>query len=59
MKDPDSEITKLVLLIYSMETFIPYELNRASRDKDQSKIQTLGPFACILKYIIESANANR
>jgi hypothetical protein len=42
-----------------METFIPYELNRASRDKDQSKIQTLGPFACILKYIIESANANR
>lgn len=59
LKDPKSKVTKLVLFLYSMETFIPYELNRASREQDQSKVHTLGPFACLLKFIIESANANR
>ena len=34
LKDPKSKVTKLVLFLYSMETFIPYELNRASREQD-------------------------
>ena len=34
-----------------METFLPYKLNLAERNKDNSKIKTLGPFACALKKI--------
>lgn len=34
LKNPDDKITKLLIFIYSMETFIPYEINRASREKD-------------------------
>jgi hypothetical protein len=30
----DSDFAKAFLFIYSMETFIPYEINRASREKD-------------------------
>jgi hypothetical protein len=33
-----------------METFIPYELNKAERERDASKVLTLGPFALVLKY---------
>ena len=38
LSDPDHVITKHLLYIYSMESFIYGELNRASRDKDESKI---------------------
>ncbi len=31
--------------MYLMETFLPYTLSKAERNKDISKIQTLGPFA--------------
>ena len=34
-----------------METFLPYTLNKAERNKDLSKIQTLGPFAKVLSTI--------
>jgi hypothetical protein len=42
-------------LVYSFETFIPYEINRASREQDKSKIATLGPFACALEEIVKYA----
>jgi hypothetical protein len=31
-----------------METFLPYNLNKAEREKDKSKIFSLGPFAYAL-----------
>ena len=31
-----------------METFLPYTLNKADRDKDVTKVQSLGPFAWAL-----------
>ena len=34
-----------------METFLVYKLNQAEREKDKSKIQTLGPFAKALESI--------
>jgi hypothetical protein len=34
LKNPEDKVTKLLLFIYSMETFIPYEINRASREQD-------------------------
>jgi hypothetical protein len=42
-----------------METFIPYILNQAERDKDSSKILTLGPYAYALKIITQFAQNNR
>jgi hypothetical protein len=34
IRNPDSEIVKAILYIYSKETFLPYILNKASREKD-------------------------
>ncbi len=31
-----------------METFLTYILNKAERNRDVSKIKTLGPFALVL-----------
>ena len=42
-----------------MSTFIYSDLNRASREKDKSKIKYYGAFAAALSYIIYSANRNR
>ena len=44
----DSEITKSILFMYSMETFLPYTLNKAERNQDASKVMSLGPFADVL-----------
>ena len=42
-----------------MESFIYGEMNRASRDKDESKIKFYGAYAAALSYIIYTANVNR
>ena len=59
LSDPNHKITRHLLYIYSMETFIYPELNKASREKDKSKIQFYGAYAAALSYIIYSANRNR
>ena len=42
-----------------MESFIYGDLNKASRDKDESKIEYYGAYAAALSFIIHSANKNR
>ena len=37
--------------MYSMETFLPYTLNKADREKDASKVKSIGPFGWALGYI--------
>ena len=44
--------------MYSMETFLPYNLNKAERERDPKKVMTLGPFADALKDIYPNAHAN-
>ena len=39
-----------------METFIYREMNKASRDKDISKIKYYGPLAAALGFIIQKGN---
>jgi len=51
LKDPSSKITKSILFLYSMETLLPYNLNKAERERDASKVMSLGPFACALNKI--------
>lgn len=59
LSDPSHKITKHILYLYSMESFIYGELNKASRCKEKSKIQFYGAFAAALSYIIYEANKNR
>jgi len=59
LSNPNHEFVKLMLYIYSMQTFIFKEMNRASRNKDQTKIPYYGPFASALGYIIHSASSKR
>ena len=59
LSDPTHKITRHLLYLYSMETFIYPELNKASREKDKSKIKFYGAYAAALSYIIQSANKNR
>ena len=59
LSDPNHKVTRHLLYLYSMETFIYPELNRASREKDKSKIKFYGAYAAALSHIIQSANSNR
>jgi len=42
-----------------MESFVFKEINKASRDKDLSKIEFYGPYASALGYVIHAANLKR
>ena len=42
-----------------METFIPYNLNKAERENDLTKVISLGPFADVLYNITLNAQLNR
>ena len=59
LSDPFHKITRHILYLYSMETFIYQDLNKASRIKDKTKIKFYGAFAAALSYIIYFANTNR
>ena len=49
-------ITKFILYLHTLETFLYKDLKLASREKDESKIMTLGPYALVLSYILSSAD---
>ena len=59
LSNPNHPITRHLLYLYSMESFIYSELNQASRAKDKSKLSFYGAFAASLSYIIYSANKHR
>ena len=44
------------MYIYSMESFVYSEINKASRMKDVSKIKFYGAFASALGYVIHCGN---
>lgn len=59
LHDPENNVTKAILFIYSLETFIPNAINQAIRTKDISKLETLGPFAVALRSIVVGAEAGK
>lgn len=59
LSDPSHEITKRLLYLYTMEDFIYYDLNRASREKNVNEIAYYGSYAAALSYIIQHANSRR
>jgi hypothetical protein len=42
-----------------METFIYTAINRASRNQDETKVRTLGPYAVLLAQIVYGAEEKR
>ena len=42
-----------------METFLYKELKRASLQKDETRIPSLGPYSAALSFIIANANKSR
>lgn len=59
LSNPSNKITKHILYLYSMESFLYNRLNRACRDKNKNEIKYFGPFAAALSYIIYFANMKR
>ena len=56
LSDPNHHFVKTLIYIYSMQSFIFYELNKASRLKDTNQIKTYGPLASALSFIIHCGN---
>ena len=52
--DPEHQDVKAIIFMYSLDCFLYTRLNKISRDKDSSAIDTLGPFAVALTKIINS-----
>ena len=59
LSNPEHELVKTLLYIYTMNSFVFKEMNKASRDKDLSKIKFYGPYASALGYIIHAASSKR
>ena len=58
LRNTSHKITRFLLYLHTQETFLYKDLKIASREKDQSKILTLGPYALALSYILTKAKPN-
>ena len=58
LSNTSHRITQFLLYLHTQETFLYKDLKKASREKDQSKIMTLGPYALALSYILTKAKSN-
>ena len=56
LADPSNPFVKTMIYIYSMESFVFSEMNKASRMKDESKIKFYGAFASALGFIVHCGN---
>ena len=56
LSDANHKFVRNLIYIYSMETFIYSEINKASREKDVDKIKFYGAFASALGFIIHCGN---
>ena len=59
LTDPEHRDVKMILMMYSLESFLFKRLNQGSREKDQSVVNTLGPFAVALTKIINNIQRER
>lgn len=59
LSNPNHKFVKTLVYIYSMQTFIFSEMNKASRNKDVKKIKYYGPLASALSFVIHCGNKNQ
>ena len=57
--EPEHPDVKAVLLMYSLDCFLFQRLNKISREKDSSAVETLGPYAVALTKIINCVQQKR
>ena len=57
--EPHHKDVKMILKMYSLESFLFKKLNKACRDRDNTAIDTLGPFAHVLMSVIDQASVKR
>ena len=57
--NPESPDVKALFIMYSLESFIYKTLNFAGRKEDQSKVETMGPYAMALTEAISNAGTKR
>ena len=55
LHDKENKITQAILFIYSLETFLPYTITFANCEKDETKVDTLGPISLALRTIVHGA----
>ena len=56
LSNPNHNFVKTLIYIYSMESFIFSEMNRASRTRNNDKIKMYGPLASALSFIVHCGN---
>ena len=56
LSNPDHNFVKTIFYIYSLQSFVFTEMNRASREKDTSKIEYYGPLASVLSFMVHVGN---
>ena len=59
LSNTNHTLVRTLIYIYSMQTFMFSEMNKASRKKDVDKIKFYGPFASALSFIIHCGNHNQ
>ena len=59
LENTSHKITKFLLFLHTQETFLNYDLKIASREKDETKIMSLGPYALALSYILAKAKSQK
>jgi hypothetical protein len=52
LENTNHPITKFLLHLHSLETFLYKDLKKASIDRNESKIMSLGPYALVLSLIL-------
>jgi hypothetical protein len=57
--NPDEPVTKYILNLYTIESFLYKAVNEASRTGDETKVESLGPYSHCLDTIVASAQMNR
>ena len=59
MTDPENNLVRLILYIYSLDSFLFSAVDYALKSGDMSKTSTLGPYAKILGSALRSASERR
>ena len=57
--DPNSQVTLTCLYLYTIDSWLFSQVNSGSREGDQAKVDTLGPFAYAFGIIISYAAMER
>jgi hypothetical protein len=52
LEDPKHCVTKFLVYLHTMQTFLFSDLKKASLEKDETKIKSLGAYAICLSYIL-------